>query len=490
MALASLLAACADLGDSAPPLPEELQPLQGATKLSDLDRAEEVSAVGKIGLQTYLETPTGLWFTNGTAASTRRVHQGGVKALAVINSVLFYSDASALWKIGESGLAFKVIDLPGMATAGAAMAVLGPQHLAFLAPGADQHQHLWISDGSAAGTLLTSVVDPTELKGIGNLAFFGAKDPLNPAAGEELWASDGTVEGTRLVKDLHATGSSSPHGFTAWPAIVLEPDRANVLFAASGEGTGTELWRSDGTSAGTFQLGDINPGPESSDPRDLFIISPDRALFSAISSAGGKRELWSAGFTPQSTAIVHEVEPMGPMVFSGTALARGAFFAGRDDATGIELWKTDGTRAKTSRVFDLAPGPLSSTPTGLHYVQQRGPLVFTAEYPTSGGSQLMMLAEGSTTPEVLATLTTPLAPRPPRALAALDRVLLVFADAGDGPALWGVDLTLVLPPPPPPPPYNPDDERSCSAGRGAGGPFALAVLSLLLLGRGRRRAYR
>lgn len=96
------------------------------------------------------------------------------------------------------------------------------------------------------------------------------------------------------------------------------------------------------------------------------------------------------------------------------------------------------------------------------------------------------LAEGSTTPEVLATLTTPLAPRPPRALATLDRVLLVFADAGDGPALWGVDLTILIPPPPPP--YDEDAERSCSAGRGAGGPFALAALSLLLVGRRRRRA--
>jgi large repetitive protein len=489
MSLASLLAACAaptDSGGSAPPLTEELQPLVAATKLSDLERAGEVSAVGAIGDLVYLETGTGLWFTDGTAAGTRLVHPGAVKALDVLGSSLFYADAGALWQIGSTGSAVKVIDLPGLPTASAAIGAFVNRRLAFAVPGADQHLHLWVSDGTAAGTKLTSAVDPAALRGVKNLAFFGGQDPLTAGIGEELWASDGTVAGTRLVKDLHATGSSSPHGFTAWPAVLVDEDRANVLFAASAEGTGTELWKSDGTSAGTLQLGDIHPGPESSDPRDLVIITDDSALFSASSSASGKRQLWHTGFTP-GTHLVHEVEPMGPLVYSSNSLARGVFFAGRDEATGVELWKSDGTQAKTSRVFDLARGPLSSNPAGLHYVRPHGPLVFSAESPTSGGPQLMMLAPGSSTPEVLATWTAGPTPRAPRALTTIGKVLLVLADGGEGPALWGVDLSTVLPPPPPPttPTYDEDVESSCSAGRGAGGPLALAVLSLLLVGRRR-----
>ena len=74
---------------------------------------------------------------------------------------------------------------------------------------------LWASDGTAAGTRLVADIwpgnggwsYPSFLTAVGDTLFFGAADGLH---GQELWASDGTAAGTRLVKDIFPGGSG--HG--------------------------------------------------------------------------------------------------------------------------------------------------------------------------------------------------------------------------------------------------------------------------------------
>ena len=70
-----------------------------------------------------------------------------------------------------------------------------------------------------------------------------------------MWKSDGTLEGTGLVKDINPGGpfdKSRPREFT-------ELDGA-VYFTADDGVHGDELWRSDGTRDGTVMVKDINPG--------------------------------------------------------------------------------------------------------------------------------------------------------------------------------------------------------------------------------------
>jgi ELWxxDGT repeat protein len=53
--------------------------------------------------------------------------------------------------------------------------------------------------------------------------------------GEELWRSDGTLAGTAMVQDIAAfTASSSPSSFTSAGAY--------VFFRANDGSTGQELW--------------------------------------------------------------------------------------------------------------------------------------------------------------------------------------------------------------------------------------------------------
>ena len=87
--------------------------------------------------------------------------------------------------------------------------------------------------------------------------FFTANDGTN---GRELWKSDGTAAGTVLVKDIQ------PGQRQLEPR---QPDgRGRPLFFAADDGTnGEELWRSDGTAAGTVLVKDIRPGSARLEPR-------------------------------------------------------------------------------------------------------------------------------------------------------------------------------------------------------------------------------
>ena len=81
-----------------------------------------------------------------------------------------------------------------------------------------------------------------------NAVFFSAFDRTS---GFELWKSDGTEAGTVRVKDINpGPGGSSPFGFTI---------SNNALYFSADDGTnGFELWKSDGTEPGTVRANHIS----------------------------------------------------------------------------------------------------------------------------------------------------------------------------------------------------------------------------------------
>ena len=91
---------------------------------------------------------------------------------------------------------------------------------------------------------------PGELTNVNGMLFFTADDGVN---GRELWKSDGTAAGTVLVEDIRlgAGNSSLPSQLT---------NVNGVLFFTADDGVnGRELWKSDGTAAGTVLVKDISP---------------------------------------------------------------------------------------------------------------------------------------------------------------------------------------------------------------------------------------
>src|SRR5438132_732998 len=140
---------------------------------------------------------------------------------------------------------------------------------------------------------------PDGLTDVNGTLFFVASDPTN---GRELWKSDGTAAGTVLVKDIHpGSGDSSPYGLT--------DVNGTLFFAAFDPANGTELWKSDGTAAGTALVKDIDPGSGVRYPYQLTAL-PGSLFFVAVDPTNGF-ELWKSDGTAAGTVLVKAFDPTG-----------------------------------------------------------------------------------------------------------------------------------------------------------------------------------
>src|SRR5439155_1025441 len=106
---------------------------------------------------------------------------------------------------------------------------------------------------------------PQSMAEVNGTLFFAADDGMT---GRELWKTDGTPEGTVLVKDINPNPiDPDPTASDSDPGDLTNVN-GTLFFFAKEPAHGDELWKSDGTGAGTARLTDINPGPGSSQPFD------------------------------------------------------------------------------------------------------------------------------------------------------------------------------------------------------------------------------
>jgi ELWxxDGT repeat protein len=163
---------------------------------------------------------------------------------------------------------------------------------------------LWKSDGTAEGTVLVKDIrpggnsEPADLTNVNGTLFFMANDGI---LGHELWKSDGTAEGTVLVKNINpGSGSSIPHTFST----SLTNVNGTLFFGASEGVFGRELWRSDGAEAGTVLVKDINSGTESSiHPHFLPLMNVNGTLFVSANNGTLGEELWALNVSPEAPAL-------------------------------------------------------------------------------------------------------------------------------------------------------------------------------------------
>ena len=147
------------------------------------------------------------------------------------------------------------------------------------------------------------------------------------------------------------------------PLSQLVTLRDQLYLVVDEAATGTELWRSDGTAAGTVPVLDL---PDADlDPRDLVAVGK-YIWFSADADDGTGREPWLSDGTADGTRLVNDLAPDGasdPGDFIGFR-GRVAFIAD-DGEHGRELWLSDGRKKGTRLVLDIRPGPAGSVPTDL-----------------------------------------------------------------------------------------------------------------------------
>lgn len=229
---------------------------------------------------------------------------------------------------------------------------------------------LGVSDGTASGTAYI----PTE-KVLIDFSNFGSAimnskfyfGGINAANGNELWVTDGTDAGTKMVKDINAgAGSANVEGPNERGNFAVVN---NTLYFVANDGTnGKQLWKSDGTEGGTLLVKVIRSGasPEIQFPStsDSNYFVGNNLFFTANDGVHG-RELWRTNGTAEGTVLVKDINlGSGSTTFGPTflSLCGVLVFAANDGQHGMEMWRTNGYPDATLMLKDIAPGSFSSMP--------------------------------------------------------------------------------------------------------------------------------
>jgi len=172
-----------------------------------------------------------------------------------------------------------------------------------------EHAEMWISDGTAIGTDRAYVstsksvfLDTAEsqLFTWGNTLIYSAIFQANVGIhGTELWRSDGSPSGTYLLKDIKPGPESSN------PSYLIE-----YYFQADDGLYGAELWVTDGTFANTYRLMDLQVGSGGSHPAYLTrftpgwrstVFHPWKLYFTANTEVYGRTQIWISDGTSAGT---------------------------------------------------------------------------------------------------------------------------------------------------------------------------------------------
>lgn len=296
----------------------------------------------------------------------------------------------------------------------------------FANSGLGRHQ-LWKTDGTPQGTQLVkgfdsfSDISPNSLTDVNGTLFFVTGDPV--AFGAALWKSDGTEAGTLLVKRFEDF-PRPPHSLT---------NVNGTLFFSANSDTGEELWKSDGTEAGTVLVKDIFPGSDASSPAGLTNL--DGTLFFAANDGASGEELWKSNGTAEGTVRVKDINGAGWSFPESFVKVDGLlFFSATDGLSGFELWKSDGTEAGTTRVKDINHGLASSNPFQL--TNANGVLFFSAFSPGLGielwksdGTEAGTLLVRDVAPGAASSFPSPV-------VSAGDLVFFAATDPASGRELW------------------------------------------------------
>ncbi len=372
---------------------------------------EQLLAVGD---KVFFRTESLLRVTDGTESGTISLGNHSPTDLTRFGNTLYFSgDGSTgigreLWMsdgtiegtvpvigIGD-GFQFQQVDQ---------LTVVGDK-LFFVADTANGNE-LWVTDGTVDGTTEFNLAEsfgsyPEALTPVGDKLFFRANDGVH---GPELWVSDATVEGTILVKDIRLVPEGEEDFFGSSP-VPLAGLGGELLFFADDRVTGQKLWKSDGTENGTVVVKDIWSDPyeeefdsgETGTGKGRATVFDGKVFFAADDGNVGA-ELWSSDGTAAGTNLFEDLFPGDDSSFPSdlTVVGSNLYFAANEEHPvvsgafgGRELWVSDGTAAFTCACFEtnavdgngLRPRSLQSIGGTLYFVANDG--VHGDEVYTSG----------------------------------------------------------------------------------------------------------
>ncbi len=324
------------------------------------------------GTAAFVDGSNALWMTDGTSAGTVRLASGP--------TIPYFGRALGGYLVRET------VTLPGPVT-GTRVSVFRPGSPAIVFTYPTQRlvayglgNELWVMVDDrdllvvdAAGTsrqigTFVPDADPQAHRNLFGLVNTGARKIFfadgGNGAGREMWRSDGTAAGTVMVADLQPGAADLQVDFVHQVAN-------RMVFWADTPGLGSEPWSTDGTLAGTVLLGDLEPGAGSSSTIYWFWPTSNSALLAIHTSAHGL-EPWFCDGTPSGTRLAADIRP-GPAaslvvdpfsaLFFGSVVDDRVLFPANDGTHGVELWTVQLptyqmplAQAECGRVHDLQLG--------------------------------------------------------------------------------------------------------------------------------------
>ena len=381
----------------------------GTTLVSDYDSnsistplsAQEITVIDK---QFFFQVPTNLgsdvlWVSDGTTAGTHAVQdvgnkivRGSIEDIVNVNGELYFSANAAgigvsMWKTdGTDAGTIMVWSSPSSTSPTYSMANVGGQ--LFFCDNERGHE-LWKTDGTQAGTTKLATIgettddsQPQDFTPVGNLLFFVAYTSNH---GEELWKTDGTATNTQLVKDFRPGDSSQPDN--------LLNVNGTLFLIANTPGSGRCVGTSAGTTAGTKMITDSDGNLV--DAKSLCQVG-DNVFFASLNATNGY-ELWKSDGTPAGTHAVRDVVPgkKTDQILSMANVGGTLYFTAYDASktpSATQLWKSDGTfngtvMVKQFTTTDTKPEEMVNVNGIFHVTSQMSVARFTRFDAIGSGSE-------------------------------------------------------------------------------------------------------
>jgi len=328
-----------------------------------------------------------LWKTDGTPSGTQMLKDSfaSILNLVNINSTLYFmgyvsSTSRALWKTdGTKAGTIMVKDFLGTYAQAVGFTTINNvcyfNYQSSSAPFA-----IWKTDGTDAGTVLVksgvaiAAGMPRDLFYLAGtqIVFFGTT-ATSTSKYRELWKTDGTDAGTSMIKDS-----------------IFSPNAGNVIgeylnvgslgFFTVSSGASYSLWRTDGTTAGTFIVG----GGLIANLTNL-----NGVLY--FRNGSGISALWKSDGTLTGTTAISGLDKIG----SGMSVMGNSLYLGGKNSYDFEPYKSDGTLAGTVLLKDIRVGSLAMGSSPTYFTKVNNTMCFVANDSINGNQ--IWKTDGTTT---------------------------------------------------------------------------------------------
>ena len=392
--------------------------------------------LGSVGEDVFFFFHRSFGISNGTAEGTSILLDRGGSELVDFQGNAVFVSGSELWQSDGTTAGTNAIHRFPEDELNALFRFPRPRELTVLGDQilftVDHHElgrELWVTDGTSQGTALVKDISestgsaPSELTAFDGHVFFRAN-------GQQLWRTDGTLAGTTLVRAFSSTADDEF-------AMTVLSDR--LFFFADDGSSGRELWQSDGTPEGTnLVVADLSQDEAGSIVSDSELVaSADRIFFTAVTDSDAT-QLWASDGSPGGTILIYDSEDTLE-VHDLTVLGGQLFFTAESTRDGRELWVTDGTTSGTRQVKDIRAGAASSYP--LHLLGFDGKLYFTANDGQSGRELWQSDGTPGGTQQVSDTWPGSESSDPADLTVAGNRLFFTANDGIHDRELWSIDVT-------------------------------------------------